>query len=645
MDNDEQDLTHEEKVAIAVVFLTDVSSINYDEEDLRKYLANKRGLTQDEIEEAFRKYRQKQMASKQSTTEKVSDPRSPIYGGRKSRLKRVQNNSSDNYDDAYEAEPTLQRKTKSPIPSLAVLIQSRQADGYNLLLNFLETEREYCSILQCLKEVYYKGLSALEKRAQISITREELREIFGRIPALLTFHRRFYDMLHQGRDIGPLFVRNFGVFQGYIEYMKNCKATIDIMRKYLLDKTLYKHLATLRARSGRKKDDMVGLLLIPLDRLLEYKKFLDKLNEWADTTQTEDFTSLSKATRRIGRVAKYTEKYKYAIANRHEMNKVQQYLQRQCVIISPNRVIIRRGIMVRRTTGWKARNKTYFFFLFNDILLWTTKRRELQNIIQLEDSEVMASNAKNDIERKFKVVTTGRKNKTLLLECTSKSQRDEWYSAVENAIAVSKKKGQKREWPKCLFSPKKTVENKFALTPGACEMEDILKSDDVEYKDNDVEDSDSSRKEPDDYEASFDAFYEESCHFKQQNQDLKEFDPMDDTISQMSEVDRDEYFLIGPQGLSPCVKSPNASVENNFSWDLASNKKLWTDQNKKKIQREAALSKSITRTSGENRISRRSGEEDDGRQKASIIRCRSKDTAATREQKRDSSFIVRLNDL
>jgi len=645
MDYDEQELTHEEKVAIAVVFLTDVSSINYDEKDLRKYLANKRGLTKDEIDEAFRKFRQKQIASKQSTKEKVADPRSPVYGGRRSRLKRVQNNSSDKYDDAYEAEPTLQRKTKSPIPSLAVLIQSRQSDGYNLLLNFLEAEREYCSILQCLKEVYYKGLSALEKRAQINITREELREIFGRIPDLLKFHRRFYDMLHQGRDIGPLFVRNFGVFQGYIEYMKNCKATIDIMRNYLLDKTLFKHLATLRARSGRKKDDMVGLLLIPLDRMLEYKKFLDKLNEWADQTQTEDFTSLSKATRRIGRVAKYTEKYKYAIANRHEMNKVQQYLQRQCVIISPNRVIIRRGIMVRRTTGWKARNKTYFFFLFNDILLWTTKRRELQNIIQLEESEVMASNAKNDIERKFKIVTTGRKNKTLLLECTSKSQRDEWYCAVEKAIAVSKMRGQKRGWPKYLFTPTNSEENKVVSSPGASDKEEMLKSDDLEYKNNDEEDSDSSRKEPDEYEACFNEFDEESCDFKQQNQDLKEFDPMDDTISQMSEVDRDEYFLIGPQGLSPCVKSPDAPVENNFSWDLASNKKLWTDQNRKRIQRDTALSKSIIRKRGENKITRRSGEEDDGRQKASIIRCRSKDIAATREQKRESNFIVRLNDL
>ena len=158
------------------------------------------------------------------------------------------------------------------------MIQSKQADGYNLLLNFLEAEREYCSILQCLEEVYYKSLIVLEKKGKIRLSRKELDAIFGLIPSLLKFHRVFYEAVHQGRDIGPLFVANFNFFKEYIEYMKTCKNTIDIMRRYLLDQTLHKHLASLRQQSGRKKDDMVGLLLVLLERILEYKVFLDKLS-------------------------------------------------------------------------------------------------------------------------------------------------------------------------------------------------------------------------------------------------------------------------------------------------------------------------------------------------------------------------------
>merc|ERR1719204_190633 len=137
------------------------------------------------------------------------------------------------------------------------------------------------------------------------------------------------------------------------------------------------------------------------------------------------------------RVAAYIEKYKYGICNQNEMNKVQKFLSDQCDILAPDRAIVRRGIMIRRNSGWKL-NKRYVFFLFNDMLLWTNKNGVLQNALQLRSCEVMPSSAKNYAHRKFEVVYRGEKHKTLRLECEKLSERNDWYMAIKRSIAAAK---------------------------------------------------------------------------------------------------------------------------------------------------------------------------------------------------------------
>merc|ERR550534_2795480 len=170
----------------------------------------------------------------------------------------------------------------------------------------------------------------------------------------------------------------------------------------------------------------------------DYKEFLSTMHEWADQTQPAPYEVVSKATRRFGRLVSYIEKYKLGIFNRSEMNKVQQFLNKQCNIFVPNRRIVRRGVMIRRTTGWTARNKQYIFFLFNDVLLWTTKRGELQNVVMLRECEVMETDSKHHPSRKLKVVSVGHKNKVLHLECATERQRNEWFDAIEKSISREK---------------------------------------------------------------------------------------------------------------------------------------------------------------------------------------------------------------
>merc|ERR1719509_140813 len=138
--------------------------------------------------------------------------------------------------------------------------------------------------------------------------------------------------------------------------------------------------------------------------------------------------------------------------------------------------------MIRRTTGWAPRNKHYIFFLFNDVLLWTTKKRELQNVVQLRNCEAMPSDQKTNPNRKFKIISRGQRHKTLLLECTSERQRDEWYKAVEAGIKAAKETSA-QAWSKTELRTQKDANEDSdeddisnAIAKGAPTKEDVVQA-------------------------------------------------------------------------------------------------------------------------------------------------------------------------
>jgi len=233
------------------------------------------------------------------------------------------------------------------------------------------------------------------------------------------------------------------------------------------------------------------------------------------------------------------------IWNRNEMNKIQQFLGSQCDIIAPYRKIVRRGMMIRRTSGFTARNKHYIFFLFNDIFLWTSIRGHLHNLIHLHNCEVLPSDAKFDSERKFRIISRGDRFKSLLLECESVKQRDEWYVAVESKIAEAKSTSAE-VWSKNEFTSnivtKNSEEEEEEKRYGRSRIKTEPNSTFISHS--------NKRKEPSGLEtkteesissiatqpvSSYLLRYQKPHDFKEE--ELQNFEPGEDSISVISEPD------------------------------------------------------------------------------------------------------------
>jgi len=396
------------EVLTAIEFLGAVSEKGHTEGTLRKYLRNRRNLTEDQIDLAFE-----------------------IFDCRRKR-------------QAERPEVTIPKCTTLVSPKYSFLLPNKRVQGEILISSFLRTEKNYCNVIKCLIEEYYTCLCEMADKKKITMSRTELESIFQRLLYLGKFHQSFFNGIsHREANFGKLFVWNFATFRDYyIEYTKDCNSTTKKMREYIHDKKLSKALDQIRVASRMPNDDMMDLLLLPMDRIMDYKDFIDSLCEYVDKKQESYYEFLEKASRRIGRIVKWIRLHKHSIINTNEMNKVQQFLRKQCNIIASNRRIVRRGMMIRRTTTWPARNKRYIFFLFNDVFLWTTRKGELQNLVILRDCEVQDSESKTNRARKFQVVVRREDSnyfKLLKLECNSPRQRNEWFDLLKKEISIAKK--------------------------------------------------------------------------------------------------------------------------------------------------------------------------------------------------------------
>jgi len=205
-------------------------------------------------------------------------------------------------------------------------------------------------------------------------------------------------------------------------------------------------------------------------------------------------------------------------------------------------------MIIRRTEGWPARNKQYVFFLFNDILLWTTKKGTFQNVVALESCEVLPWKDRNNIELKFKIVARSSAGiKTLYLECKTRRQKNDWLSAIEAAITNSQKSESQmiNDIPSTIFEDSEDEIAEDAptkSTQNVSELKVVIKK----YIDNTAEttpttnakiDYDNPNEQKQQTQNDEDPTYDYERSQNYSVHDFQGFDPFDDNTSQISESD------------------------------------------------------------------------------------------------------------
>lgn len=169
------------------------------------------------------------------------------------------------------------------------------------------------------------------------------------------------------------------------------------------------------------------------------------------------------------------------------------------------------------------------FFLFNDVLLWTSKNGKLQNAVQLKNSEILPSRAKTNAIRKFELNYQTAKYKTFRLECDNKNVRNGWYTAISRTIFAAKNTDGKA-WSGnslCLNEKYKGYSDNLSDE----EPNTTLESSDVNRDD----DEDNKLEQSEQLDDPYNKRYLGTYNFK--TQVFNQIDPMDDNLSQISDSD------------------------------------------------------------------------------------------------------------
>jgi len=450
MEDNAEKSNAQREMELAVEFLNCFDQKGCGINAMKQYLKSKRGLTDAEFAQAYRIHKKEA-----GMTEKSS----AVVEG-------VSSNQSDSF--------------------IKFLRSDCREEGKTLIAEFLKKEADYCTVLECLKETYYVQVMEMAGRNEFNVTAREIKTIFKRIPTLYKFHQNFYMKLNKGLNIGWMFVELFQFFSMYVEYMKDCISTVNLIRNYILDVNLHECLNRIRMSSNFPEEELVDLIMIPLDRMMEYQEFLEKLYDFSDNSHETNYEYLGKAVRRIGRIAKHIGAYKVGIKNMSEMNKAQRFFGKKNDILLPNRYILRKGKLICKVGGGvTARKNTYLFFLFNDALIFTTKMEDPPKVLKLWTCSVVKTSS-----RKFKVLTKGVL-KVLNFQCASEAERDEWFDAIEKA-ADRAHKSSPQTWSNFASSRDLTEEGlarqgsileeyHHDITPSQSDNEE-KKSDDLELK-------------------------------------------------------------------------------------------------------------------------------------------------------------------
>merc|ERR1719285_631128 len=138
--------------------------------------------------------------------------------------------------------------------------------------------------------------------------------------------------------------------------------------------------------------------------------------------------------RRVGRIAQHIEKYKHSIKNSCAVHKVQLFIGNKYNIVASDRKIVRRGMLRCRMANRIGPENQFIFFLFNDVLIWTSEDGKLQNQVELRYCELFPPN-EGAIQGNRILLKFGEKaEETIMLKCISQQETEEWRYALESEI-------------------------------------------------------------------------------------------------------------------------------------------------------------------------------------------------------------------
>ncbi|XP_035596918.1 rho guanine nucleotide exchange factor 16 [Oncorhynchus keta] len=273
------------------------------------------------------------------------------------------------------------------------MISAEERKRQEAIFEIITSEFSYLHSLGILVR-HFKGSEALRK----TITATEHHHLFSNIAVIEGVSKRFFDDLERRhhdnvviRDISDI-VQNHAAhhFEPYIVYCSNETFQQRTLQKLLTSNTAFKEVLKRIEGSGESQGlPMISFLILPMQRVTRLPLLLDTICQKTPDTTAEHFAAvwalkaISKLVNSCNNGARRMERTEqmYTIQKQMEFGKIKPF-----PLVSSSRWLQKRGELAVCTEElsifWKAfSHRSYYLFLFNDVLIVTKKKSEESYVV------------------------------------------------------------------------------------------------------------------------------------------------------------------------------------------------------------------------------------------------------------------------
>ncbi|XP_052249054.1 uncharacterized protein LOC127856886 isoform X3 [Dreissena polymorpha] len=309
---------------------------------------------------------------------------------------------------------------------------------FNIAKEIASSEREFVDRLKLLNVDFRLHISrATEELGRPVIPTDTLNRILDYLPQLQNFNEELLSDLEtrisqwqEKKCIADIFKKKgpfLKLFSSYILNFENITATYDeALKKYPAFLAAVKEFEmSPRCQSLAVKHYM----LKPIQRIPQYKMLLqDYLHHLPeDSPEIKDVTT---ALNIVSDVANHINENMRHEDYVQKMLEIQRSLIGTFEVIKPGRLFLKEGELMKLS---RKEMQPRYFFLFNDVLLYTTPVAtgyRLNNALPLTGMKV-SINMQDEYKMEFSVMSTQR---SFALQGSTLEERDDWVTALNAAI-------------------------------------------------------------------------------------------------------------------------------------------------------------------------------------------------------------------
>ncbi|XP_017561254.1 rho guanine nucleotide exchange factor 16 [Pygocentrus nattereri] len=351
-----------------------------------------------------------------------------------------------NYKEAYM---TWSQLPKVQEKGILEKITPEERKRQEAMFEIMTSEYSYQHSLSILVW-HFKGSEALRK----TMTTTEHHHLFSNISVIQQISKRFFDDLERRHQLNPVIqdisdiVQDHATnhFEPYIVYCSNETFQQRTLQKLLASNTAFKEvLKQIECSPECGGLPMISFLILPMQRVTRLPLLMDTICQ-KTTKQTPEYYAARWALKAISKLVKSCNDGARRMERTEQMYTIQKQMEfgkiKPFPLVSSSRWLLKRGELAicleELSIFWKAfSHKSYYLFLFNDVLIVTRKKSEESYVVcdyaTLENVEVEEAQVDSKLYLRMAMNPNSEgRCEQMALVAENKLDRARWVTALQS---------------------------------------------------------------------------------------------------------------------------------------------------------------------------------------------------------------------